>query len=113
MSVDPSASGGVAAPVKDSREIAQVYSVVPACIYCCRVVDDCAHHFEDIDRDIFAPFVVGECENIHSWISLIGDLVFSHQGEIYGFKFPKRFFWRSLSEISLFLFFVNPNHLKT
>jgi len=47
-----------------------------------------------------------ECENIHSWISLIGDLVFSHhswisligdlvfshQGEIYGFKFPKRFF---------------------
>jgi hypothetical protein len=32
------------------------------------------------------------CENIHSWISLVGDLVFSHQGEIYGFKFPKRFF---------------------
>ena len=32
------------------------------------------------------------CENIHSRISLVGDLVFSHQGEIYGFKFPKRFF---------------------
>jgi hypothetical protein len=36
--------------------------------------------------------VMRECENIHSWISLVGDLVFSHQGEIYGFKFPKRFF---------------------
>jgi hypothetical protein len=31
------------------------------------------------------------CENIHSWISLVGDLAFSHQGAIYGFKFPKRF----------------------
>ena len=41
------------------------------------------------------------CENIHSWISLVGDLAFSHQGGIYGFKFPKRFsgdlFLRSLS----------------
>jgi len=36
--------------------------------------------------------VMRECENIHSWISPVGDLVFSHQGEIYGFKFPKRFF---------------------
>ncbi len=31
------------------------------------------------------------CENIHSWISLVGYLAFSHQGGIYGFKFPKRF----------------------
>jgi hypothetical protein len=31
------------------------------------------------------------CENIHSWISLVGDLAFSHQGGIYGFKFTKRF----------------------
>ena len=31
------------------------------------------------------------CENIHSWISLVGDLTFSHQGGIYGFKFPIRF----------------------
>ena len=60
MSVDPSASRGVVGPVKDSREIAQVYFVMPARIYCCRVVDDYARHFEDIDRDIFAPFVVGE-----------------------------------------------------
>ena len=37
-------------------------------------------------------FVMRECENIHSWISLVGDLVSSHQGEIYGFKFPKKFF---------------------
>jgi hypothetical protein len=32
-----------------------------------------------------------ECENIHSWISLSGDLAFSHQDRIYSFKFPKRF----------------------
>jgi hypothetical protein len=31
------------------------------------------------------------CDNIHSWISLSGDLAFSHQHGIYGFKFPKRF----------------------
>jgi hypothetical protein len=36
--------------------------------------------------------IMRECENIHSWISLSGDLVFSHQQGIYGFKFPKRFF---------------------
>jgi hypothetical protein len=35
--------------------------------------------------------VMRECENIHSWISLIGDLVFSHNQGIYGFKIPKRF----------------------
>jgi hypothetical protein len=45
--------------------------------------------------------VMRECENIHSWIYLSGDLVFSHQQGIYGFKFPKDF-WRSLPEISLF-----------
>ena len=31
------------------------------------------------------------CENIHSWISLVGNLAFSHQDGIYGFKFSKRF----------------------
>ncbi len=31
------------------------------------------------------------CDNIHSWISLSGDLAFSHQHGIYGFKFPERF----------------------
>jgi hypothetical protein len=46
------------------------------------------------------------CENIHSWISLSGDLVLSHQQGIYGFKFPKRF-WRSLPEISLLLSFFS------
>jgi len=29
--------------------------------------------------------VLRECQNIHSWISLVGDLAFSHQGGIYGF----------------------------
>jgi hypothetical protein len=31
------------------------------------------------------------CENIQSWISLIGDLAFCHQHGIYGFKFPSGF----------------------
>ena len=31
------------------------------------------------------------CENTPTWISLSGDLAFSHQDGIYGFKFPKRF----------------------
>ena len=35
--------------------------------------------------------IMREFENIHSWISLAGDLAFSHQDGIYGFKFPKRF----------------------
>jgi hypothetical protein len=35
--------------------------------------------------------VMRECQNIHSWISLVGDLAISHQGGIYGCKFPKRF----------------------
>jgi hypothetical protein len=46
--------------------------------------------------------VMRECENIHSWISLVGDLVFSHQGEIYGFKFPKRFLEISFRDLTLF-----------
>ncbi len=45
--------------------------------------------------------VMRECENIHSWISLKCDLVFSHQQGIYGFEFLKGF-WRSLPEILLF-----------
>jgi hypothetical protein len=36
-------------------------------------------------------FVKRECENIPTWISLSGDLAFSHQDGIYDFKFPKRF----------------------
>ena len=56
------------------------------------------------------------CENIHSWISQVGGLASSRQGGIYGFKFPKRFFGdlfqRSHSLLTLFLFFVNPNHQK-
>ena len=35
--------------------------------------------------------VASVCENIHSWILYVSDLVFSHQGEMYGFKFPERF----------------------
>jgi hypothetical protein len=49
------------------------------------------------------------CENIHSGISLSGDLVFSHQQGIYGLNSQKGFgdlFQRSH-------IFLNPNHLKT
>ncbi len=42
------------------------------------------------------------CENIHSWIPLSGDLVFSHQQGIYGFKSPKRGLKISSRELSLF-----------
>ena len=45
------------------------------------------------------------CDNIHSWISLSGDLAFSHQDGIYGFKFPKRFLEISSRDLtSSFLF---------
>jgi hypothetical protein len=37
------------------------------------------------------------CENIHSWISLSGDLAFYHQDEFMVLNPPKGF-WRSLTE---------------
>jgi len=49
----------------------QVYPIVPTRIYYHRVIDNHAHHFKDIDGDIFAPFIVGEscpCDNL-GWIS--------------------------------------------
>jgi hypothetical protein len=49
--------------------------------------------------------IIRECENIHSWISLSGDLAFIHQDGIYALNSPKGF-WRSLTEISLLLLFV-------
>jgi hypothetical protein len=45
--------------------------------------------------------VKSQCENIHSWIPLSGDLVFSHQQGITVLNSPKGF-WRSLPEILLF-----------
>jgi hypothetical protein len=42
------------------------------------------------------------CDNIHSWISLSGDLAFSHQDGIYSFKFPKRFLEISSRDLTLF-----------
>ena len=47
-------------------------------------------------------FVMRECENIPTWISLSGDLAFSHQDGIYGFKFPKRFLEISSRDLTLF-----------
>jgi hypothetical protein len=45
--------------------------------------------------------IMRECENIHSWISLSGDLVFNILKGISIFYFPKRI-WGTLPEISLF-----------
>ncbi len=50
--------------------------------------------------------IMRECENIHSWISLIGDLVFSHQQGIYGFKFPKKFLEVSSRDLTLLSFLI-------
>jgi hypothetical protein len=47
-------------------------------------------------------FVMRECEHIPTWISLRGDLAFSHQDGIYGFKFPKRFSELSQAKTSLY-----------
>jgi hypothetical protein len=58
--------------------------------------------------------IMRECENIHSWISLSGDLVFSQQQEVHGFEFPKRFLGDLFQKSHFFSFsFLNPNHLKT
>ncbi len=45
--------------------------------------------------------IMRECENIHSWISLSGDLVFSHQQGIYSFDFPKKFLDISSKDLTL------------
>jgi hypothetical protein len=50
--------------------------------------------------------VMRECDNIHSWISLSGDLAFSHQHGIYGFKFPKRFLEISSRDLTLFVILI-------
>ena len=47
-----------------------------------------------------------KCDNIHSWISLSGDLAFSHQDGIYGFKFPKRFLEISSRDLTLFTILI-------
>ena len=61
MSIDPAASGGIIiTPVEDGREMTQVYSIVPTHKYCRRIIDNYAHHFKDINGDIFAPFIVGK-----------------------------------------------------
>ncbi len=53
-------------------------------------------------------FVMRECENIPKWISLCLTTVFSQQGGISVFKFPKRFSefsWAKSSLCSLYLLY--------
>jgi hypothetical protein len=51
-------------------------------------------------------FVMRECENIPTWISLCLTTVFSQQGRIYGFKFPKRFSELSQAKTSLYSLYL-------
>jgi hypothetical protein len=51
--------------------------------------------------------IMRECDNIHLWISLSGDLAFSHQDGIYGFKFPKWFLEISSRDLTLFSLLLN------
>jgi hypothetical protein len=68
--VNPTASGGVVAPVEDGGEMAEVVFITPACMYCGCVIDDYAHHLKDIDGNVFTPFVVCEGSLFHNlgWI---------------------------------------------
>jgi len=45
--------------------------------------------------------VASVCENIQSWILYVSDLVFSHQGEIYGCTFPEWFLEISSRDLTL------------
>ncbi len=54
--------------------------------------------------------IMRECENIHSWISIRGDLAFSHQQGIYGFKFPQKVFGDLFQRSH---FFSSSSNLKT
>ncbi len=54
-----------------------------------------------VGKVVHGDKLFGECENIHSWISLSDDLVFSHQQGIYGFEFLKRFLEISSRDLTL------------
>jgi hypothetical protein len=56
-----------------------------------------------LQLQIGTPLNPFTCENIHSWISLSGDLAFSHQQGIYGFKSSKRFLEISSRDLTSFL----------
>jgi len=45
--------------------------------------------------------VMRECENIHSWISLVGDLAFSHKVEFMVLNSPKGFLEISFRDLTL------------
>jgi hypothetical protein len=63
-------------------------------------------------------FVMRECENIPTWISLCLTTVFSQQGGISELNSP-RGFQSSLGQRAHsihfihFIYFIDPNHLKT
>ena len=50
-------------------------------------------------------FVMRECDNIPTWISLCCDSAFAHMKEYSIFKFPEGF-WRSLVQRSHFIDFI-------
>jgi hypothetical protein len=50
--------------------MAEVVFITPARMYCGHVIDDYACHLEDIDGNVFTPFVVCEGSPFHNlgWI---------------------------------------------
>jgi hypothetical protein len=80
--------------------------------YCCtqlclqKHIPNATQLFFDRNPQMTKYFIMRECENIHSWISLSDDLLFSHQQGIYGFNFPNRFldiFSRDLTLLSILI----------
>ncbi len=49
--------------------------------------------------------IMRECESIHSWISLVGDLAFSHEVEFMVLNCPRGFLEISLRDLTLFFLF--------
>ena len=56
----------------------------------------------DTSVELLQSLASEACDNIHSWISLSGDLAFSHRHGIYGFKSPKRFLEIASRDLTLF-----------
>jgi hypothetical protein len=64
--VNPTASGGVVAPVYDGGEMANFVFITPARMYCGRIIDDYARHLKDIDGNVLTPFIVCEGSPFHN-----------------------------------------------
>ncbi len=93
--------GPVVGSVGGSR--APVVSKLALGIAAAKPMESRVHCFSAASLDVVGDDTMCcACDNIHSWISLSGDLAFSHQDGIYGFTFPKRFLEISSRDLTLF-----------